>query len=314
MWYHQFSDILEGKKIADRIARANRELLEIDFWNGYRELQKRFVLPRHCNVRLGDEVAIDSLELQSDQRTILNEMIRMLLPWRKGPFNLLGEQIDSEWRSFMKWDRLREALSRCKMGRVADVGCNNGYYMFRMLELNPELVVGLDPNARFFLQFNLVNSFVRSEKLFYELLGVEDLDLFEGFFDVILCLGVLYHRKDPIGMLEGLKRALTPKGGTLVLESITLPEEFGIVVPKDRYSMMRNIWFLTSPTALCNMVERAGFRDVEIVDTSITTPLEQRKTGLAPFDSLTDFLDPSDQSKTVEGYPAPRRTILLARS
>jgi tRNA (mo5U34)-methyltransferase len=30
------------------------------------------------------------------------------------------------------------------------------------------------------------------------------------------------------------------------------------------------------------------------------------------FQSLSDFLDPNDSNKTIEGYPAPRRTIFTA--
>jgi tRNA (mo5U34)-methyltransferase len=32
------------------------------------------------------------------------------------------------------------------------------------------------------------------------------------------------------------------------------------------------------------------------------------------FESLSDFLDPKDKNKTIEGYPAPKRAIFLAES
>ncbi|MCB1873099.1 MAG: DUF1698 domain-containing protein, partial [Gammaproteobacteria bacterium] len=32
------------------------------------------------------------------------------------------------------------------------------------------------------------------------------------------------------------------------------------------------------------------------------------------FESLADYLNPSDPTRTVEGYPAPRRAILAATS
>jgi tRNA (mo5U34)-methyltransferase len=31
------------------------------------------------------------------------------------------------------------------------------------------------------------------------------------------------------------------------------------------------------------------------------------------FESLADFLDPQDIGKTIEGYPAPKRAVFLAR-
>ena len=32
------------------------------------------------------------------------------------------------------------------------------------------------------------------------------------------------------------------------------------------------------------------------------------------FESLADFLDPNDHTKTIEGYPAPTRIIVTANS
>ena len=40
---------------------------------------------------------------------------------------------------------------------------------------------------------------------------------------------------------------------------------------------------------------------------------EQRATDWMRFQSLPDFLDPADHSRTVEGLPAPTRAVLLAR-
>ena len=37
---------------------------------------------------------------------------------------------------------------------------------------------------------------------------------------------------------------------------------------------------------------------------------EQRKTDWMTFESYSDFIDPSDPSKTIEGYPAPLRVFL----
>jgi len=32
------------------------------------------------------------------------------------------------------------------------------------------------------------------------------------------------------------------------------------------------------------------------------------------FDSLSDFLLPSDETKTIEGYPSPKRAIFIANT
>ena len=60
-------------------------------------------------------------------------------------------------------------------------------------------------------------------------------------------------------------------------------------------------------------LERCGFTDVRCVDEAVTTVDEQHSTQWMRFQSLPDFLDPHDSSRTLEGYPAPRRAVLLAR-
>ncbi len=50
-----------------------------------------------------------------------------------------------------------------------------------------------------------------------------------------------------------------------------------------------------------------------IADVCVTTTEEQRRTEWMVTESLADFLDPNDRSKTVEGYPAPQRAVLIAR-
>jgi tRNA (mo5U34)-methyltransferase len=52
---------------------------------------------------------------------------------------------------------------------------------------------------------------------------------------------------------------------------------------------------------------------VRCVDVSTTTVQEQRGTEWMRFQSLRDYLDPADHSKTVEGLPAPRRAVIVGR-
>jgi len=76
---------------------------------------------------------------------------------------------------------------------------------------------------------------------------------------------------------------------------------------------MRNVYFIPSALALKNWLEKCGFVDVRIVDSCLTTHEEQRRTSWLTTESLEDFLDPTDNSKTLEGYPAPLRAVLVAR-
>ena len=75
---------------------------------------------------------------------------------------------------------------------------------------------------------------------------------------------------------------------------------------------MRNVYFIPSALALKNWLEKCGFGDVRIADVSVTSLEEQRRTDWMITESLEQFLDPADHSKTIEGYPAPMRAVLIA--
>ena len=102
-------------------------------------------------------------------------------------------------------------------------------------------------------------------------------------------------------------------GGELVLETLVIEgDENAVLVPVDRYAQMRNVYFFPSARALKRWLEQVGFEGVRIVDENVTTIGEQRTTEWMTHNSLPDYLDPNDPSKTVEGHPAPRRAILVA--
>jgi len=231
-----------------------------------------------------------------------------MMPWRKGPFEIGETFIDTEWKSNIKYNLLRKHFS-LKDKRVADIGCNNGYYLFRMQEDNPKLLVGFDPSPLYKTQFDFINHFAKTD-IIYELLGVEHLEFYEEKFDTIFCLGVLYHRSDPVAMLKSLYKGLDKKGEVILDTFYIDGEEEMALCPESSYSKIPNIYFVPTIKALKNWCLRAGFNDFEVLCTSVTDANEQRKTDWIEGQSLEDFLDPNDQSKTVEGYPAPQRVYV----
>ncbi|UFS63769.1 tRNA 5-methoxyuridine(34)/uridine 5-oxyacetic acid(34) synthase CmoB [Sulfurimonas sp. HSL-3221] len=255
---------------------------------------------------LGDTVALTT-EAEIDHAQV-ERVARMLMPWRKGPFDLFGLFIDTEWQSFMKYNLLRPHFN-LQGKRVADIGCNNGYYLFRMQEDAPAKLVGFDPSALYKTQFDFINHFVKTE-IVYELLGVEHLPLYEEKFDTIFCLGVLYHRSDPVAMLKQLYKGLGSSGEVYLDTFMIDGEEEICLTPAGAYSKIPNIYFVPTIPALRNWCLRAGFSGFEVLETSVTTPEEQRKTAWIEGQSLEDFLDPEDPAKTVEGYPAPKRVYV----
>jgi tRNA (mo5U34)-methyltransferase len=233
-----------------------------------------------------------------------------LRPWRKGPFQIFDTFIDSEWQSFIKYNLLEPHFD-LKDKKVADIGCNNGYYMFRMLKQNPKKIVGFDPSPLFKTQFDFINHYIKSD-IIYEMLGVEHLDIYDEKFDIIFCLGVLYHRSDPVSTLKSLKKGLE-KDGILYLDTFMIDGDDEIsLTPKKTYSKIPNIYFVPTIPTLKNWSQRAGFKDVEVLEISETNSKEQRATDWIEGESLGDFLDPDNPKVTVEGYPAPKRVYIKA--
>ncbi|MDP4546983.1 tRNA 5-methoxyuridine(34)/uridine 5-oxyacetic acid(34) synthase CmoB [Marinobacter sp. MDS2] len=238
--------------------------------------------------------------------------LRGLMPWRKGPFNFFGTHVDTEWRSDWKWERVSPHLADLQGRTILDVGCGSGYHCWRMAGAGARQVVGIDPGLLFMFQFLAVKGYLGDVPVDLLPIRMEDLPANLEHFDTTFSMGVLYHRRSPIDHLLDLKGTLR-RGGELVLETLVVdgPEGFSLM-PEDRYGQMRNVWFLPSCPTLIRWLERAGFRNARVVDVSDTTTEEQRQTDWMRFNSLADFLDPNDPTKTIEGYPGPKRATLIA--
>ncbi|AKF25344.1 tRNA methyltransferase [Sulfurovum lithotrophicum] len=276
----------------------------------YQEAIKALGEYENVKVSLGDVVDIQIEDLSHEDAEQIRETALLMKPWRKGPFRINDLFIDSEWQSQIKYNLL-EPHFNLKGKVVGDIGCNNGYYLFRMLSQKPEKLIGFDPSAIYYSQFQFLDHFIQSG-IVYELLGVEHVAFYEHKFDTLFCLGVLYHRSDPVAMLKSLFKGLN-KGGELILDTFMIDGEAEMcLTPKDRYSKIPNIYFVPTVNALKNWCLRAGFESVEVLEIMKTDLNEQRKTEWIDTQSLEDFLDPNDPEKTVEGYPAPKRVYIKA--
>jgi len=262
-------------------------------------------------IKIGNAIEVISNNLSKEDEKYIYDTAKLIQPWRKGPFKISTTFIDSEWQSHIKYDLIKPYFD-IKNKIVGDIGCNNGYYLFRMMDENPKKLVGFDPSSIPYCQFKFLDHFIQSG-IKYELLGVEHVEFYEHKFDVLFCLGVIYHRADPIGSLKSLYKGLN-FGGELILDTFMIDGEDEVcLTPKKRYSKIPNIYFIPTVNALKNWCYRAGFEEVEVLEISKTKLEEQRKTEWINTESLNNFLDKEDKSKTVEGYPAPKRVYIKAK-
>lgn len=238
--------------------------------------------------------------------------LKKLQPWRKGPFSLFGVDIDSEWHSDWKWDRLKNHIAPLQKRTVLDVGCGNGYHSWRMLGAGAKMVIGIDPGLRNVIQFQAIRRLHGESQVYVLPLALEDLSSQLNLFDSVFSMGVLYHRRSPFDHLLQLKDCLRP-GGELILETLVIQgSKNQVLVPEDRYAKMRNVWFIPSTDTLQSWLTRCGFTNIHLIDVSKTTIEEQRSTEWMQSQSLQDFLQVDNPGLTVEGLPAPVRAIILA--
>lgn len=273
-------------------------------------------LPADRHVRLDADAVTVDCDLDTSRRRQAENLLRALMPWRKGPYRLGGIHIDTEWRSDWKWRRVAPHLAPLAGRRVLDVGGGNGYHAWRMAGAGAAFVLVIDPSPRFFWQFRAVRHFVGDAdggRTHFLPVGIEAVPEGLGFFDTVFSMGVLYHRPSPLEHLLQLRDALRP-GGELVLETLVVAgDATTVLLPGSRYAAMPNVYFLPSSAALCQWLARCGYEDVRVVDEAVTTTDEQRATDWMSFQSLADFLDPEDPTRTREGYPAPRRAVVIAK-
>jgi tRNA (mo5U34)-methyltransferase len=270
-------------------------------------------LKKFCPLPLKEKVRL-AWELLSREQW--QEGLIELIPWKKGPFQYHDIFIDSEWRSDLKWERVKSALSSEEIENksILDIGGNNGHYLFSLFDdfrkTPPLMALNLDPVFNCYAQFRAIQHLKREKNLFYDLLGLEEITQLPALFDLIFFMGIIYHHPNPTGQLKKVYDILSPQGIAFI-ETIGIPGELPYALCPDKtYMQMRNISFIPTLSCLVNWCKKARFKKIEIISDTPLTSEEQRTTfwGGENRQSLADYL--KDEKTTVEGFPAPRRFLL----
>ncbi len=320
MSYKRLLDILNENKMEEWSSLLAAQLFEYfsvinhgDYPKWQSAIENLPIIPVSTFNLNSDSIVIGAeSDCTDEQQSLIAEQLKILMPWRKGPFNLFGVGIDTEWRSNLKWNRLKDHIQPLDNKMILDIGCGNGYYGWRMLGENAKYVVGMDPTLLFTMQFSAIKKYMPDFNIDIIPLGIQELPDMQLSFDTVFSMGVIYHRRDPVEHMKQLMNCVKP-AGELVLETLIIDSEEAIaLVPEGRYSKMNNVWSIPSVSLLMEWAEEAGFINARIIDITRTSIEEQRQTDWMTFESLSDFLDKQDKDKTCEGYPAPIRAILLA--
>ena len=304
---------LSNKIIQQLITTTEKKLLhptqgDYSRWfQAYKDLPEITTLEKDLS---NNVISCVSKAITPSQLDCIDTSLKNLIPWRKGPFKLFDTFVDAEWQSNLKWNRIESKIPSLHNKRVLDIGCGNGYYMFRMHAMQPQLLLGIDPGLLQLMQFWAIEKYIQCNAYVLPLTS-QNLPDKLNFFDVVFSMGVLYHRKSPLHHIRELAACLTSKGQLIIETLIVDGDENTCLFPQDRYAQMRNVWFLPSIKMLTIMLQRNGFKNIRCIDITTTTTEEQRTTDWMKFHSLKDFLN-SDQNKTIEGYDLPKRATLIA--
>jgi len=285
----------------------NQKNKRIPEWN-----QVLSKLPKLINptVTLDKEVSVKG-EWTDNNKELARNLLMQLLPWRKGPFLIEGINIDSEWKSNMKWERFLTLNLDLRDKRILDVGSGNGYYGFRMLGEGAKYVICLEPNLNHCVQFLSINQYVASDSIKIIPERIESLDSTEGSFDVIFSMGLLYHQRNPLEHIRSLSTHLNKKG-IIVLETIIAPSSYGkVLIPDGRYANMPNVWNLHTDQGFKELVGSQGFKILKSSEKVLTTTKEQRSTDWMPFKSFDTAIRSDNDELTVEDLPSPERKFFI---
>jgi SAM-dependent methyltransferase len=127
----------------------------------------------------------------------------------------------------------REILQRVKSLkaknlRILDVGSYDGWVLNKLWHSGYKNLVGLEPrlgNIERGLAIRTVLGLEDGVRHYHGTLGDNGDFQTEKLFDVVLCFGVIHHINDTLGFISQLREVLKP-GGTLILETLTLKDEF----------------------------------------------------------------------------------------
>jgi 2-polyprenyl-3-methyl-5-hydroxy-6-metoxy-1,4-benzoquinol methylase len=178
---------------------------------------------------------------------------------------------------------LDDVLNISELNNCLDVGSNRGNFINGLYKLNPSIEIwGVEPDK------NIMSQNQKNKKLKLINDRVENVELPEGFFDLIYCAHTLEHLKSPRDTLNQLNLTLKEGGHIYIevpniefIEAVDVIEEW--FIDKHLYHFSKNV--------LIQFFENAGF---EIIYSSDNSERENisiigKKTKLNPSRPVSDL-------------------------
>ena len=203
---------------------------------------------------------------------------------------LHDEYLDSIHRT--RWQMILPELERTFDGRwgtirALDAACNEGWFGFEVAKLGARAVIGFDARRENVRKANIVRAQTDARNVSVRVDSIFDISPSRyGTFELVLCLGLLYHLEDPMGALRRLRSVST---GLCVIDTevarpgppisvergpqdgvVTTDEAIAVIAEphfqRNPLASITGISFVPNLPALKAMLRHAGFRDVVVAD------------------------------------------------
>jgi tRNA (mo5U34)-methyltransferase len=167
------------------------------------------------------------------------------------------------------WDDFYLKFGNLSGKSVLDIGCNAGFFSVAAKKHGAEKVVGIDMSEGFLDQARFVADVLNLD-IEYRKLSVYDLDSLGRRFDLIFCLGVIYHCSNPFLAISNVYK-LCNVGAVFESELCSLGGHddrplWEFVFPgfsNDTIHDRHFNWWFPNRLGLENMLRASGFGTVE---------------------------------------------------
>jgi tRNA (mo5U34)-methyltransferase len=203
---------------------------------------------------------------------------------------LHDEYLDSIHRT--RWQMILPELQKTFQGRwdktrVLDSACNEGWFSFEVAKLGAREVVGFDAREENIRKAELVQVQTGASRVAFHVDNIFDVNPERyGTYDLVMCLGLMYHLEDPMGALRRLRSVATEfcvietevaRAGVSI--AIERGPNVGVVDTKEVIAVIAEPEFKWNPlqsvtgivlvpnlAALTVMLQHAGFRNIRVAE------------------------------------------------
>lgn len=137
-------------------------------------------------------------------------------------FDLIeGDKRDSD--SKKKFDLSRLSSYNLEGKNILDIGCNAGYFLFKLIEKKPKSLIGIEIGKKFVQIANELNQEIYNSPIIKFILGDFFTHIFDTKFDLIICFSTMHYFKDNQLFFDKCHK-LMDNNSTLLLEVEEYPE------------------------------------------------------------------------------------------